>query len=268
MSGSWTVDPSTLRGLRLSEARKAIQEGHLEVALIEAEELLDEDPSNAEALGIVAEAALGMGDTIMALEALNRYVELHTPDAKILHTLAVTRFQAVDYPGALAAAEQATKLDASLAAAWYYQGLALERMGRLEPASIRFARAADQDPINFPPHPGWEKVDWNAVRNAAMDALPHPIQVFYDGVEIRFDDFPAIEDLLENYPPLSPFTDAMYRGHPPVKGDPWAVRPEVVALFRGNLTRPSVDEAAIAQRVTGALLHEAMHWLGVSEPPD
>ena len=267
MSGSWTVDPGTLQALRLGEAQKAIAVGELDRALIEAEELLDEDPSHPKALEMVSQAALGMGDVVMALEALNRFVELHTPDSRILHALAVARFQAVDYPGALAAAEQATALDKQLTAAWHYQGLALQRMGKCEVAEERFSVAAKQDPKNFPKHPGWADIDWDAILSAALDKLPQPIQVFYDGIKIRFDDFPAVEDLLENYPPLSPFTDALYRGQPPKDGDPWVQQPEIVSLFRGNLSRPSTATEDITKRTAEALMHEAMHWLGVSEMP-
>ena len=267
MSGSWTVDPGTLQTLRLGEAQKAFARGDLDEALIEAEELLDEDPSHPKALELVSQAALGMGDVVMALEALNRFVDLHTPDSRILHALAVARFQAVDYPGALAAAEQATALDKRLTAAWHYQGLALERMGRSEAANERFTVAATQDPENFPVHPGWDGIEWEAILNAALDRLPQPIQVFYDGVTIRFHDFPAVEDLLENYPPLSPFTDALYRGQPPQDGDPWLHQPETVSLFRGNLSRPSIHTDDITKRTAEALMHEAMHWLGVSEMP-
>lgn len=266
MSGTWTVDPGTIQALRLGEAQKALACGELDKALIEAEELLDEDPSHPKALEFVSQAALGMGDVVMALEALNRFVELHTPDSRILHALAVARFQSVDYPGALAAAEQATALDKQLTAAWHYQGLALERMGRSE-AADRFKVAAEQDPDNFPQHRGWSDIDWDSILCGALDRLPQPIQVFYDGIKIRFDDFPAVEDLLENYPPLSPFTDALYRGQPPKKGDPWVEKPDLVSLFRGNLSRPSTQTDDITKRTAEALMHEAMHWLGVSEMP-
>jgi predicted Zn-dependent protease with MMP-like domain len=101
----------------------------------------------------------------------------------------------------------------------------------------------------------------------SISRLPQPIQVFIDGVEIRFADYPAIEDLLENYPPLSPFTDALYRGRPPNNDDPWTQRPQWITLFQGNLSRPTNDHDTIVQRIAEALMHEAMHWLGLSEMP-
>ena len=267
LAGTWTVDSNTLVALRLREADKALKEGRLEQALIEAEELLDEHPSHQRALEIVSQSALAMGDVVMALEALNRFVELHSPGPRVLHTLAIARFEAVDFGGTLAAAEQATSLDSRLASAWYFQGLALERMGKLDTALERFQRASGLDPDTFPIPNGWDDQPWEKLLNDALDASPEPIRVFFDGVPIKWSNFPAVEDLLENYPPLSPFTDAMYRGCPPADGDPWVYRPTQVTLFRANLARPSGAHDDIVDRISEALKHEAMHWLGIAELP-
>ncbi|MAY81944.1 MAG: hypothetical protein CL930_14330 [Deltaproteobacteria bacterium] len=249
--------------LRLDKAETALQMGRFDQALIEAEELLDDHPSHRRGLEIAGAAALTMGDAVMALEALNRFVELHPPDARILQALAVARFEAVDYPGTLAAAEQSTALDSSIAAAWYYQGLALERLGRIETAQERFSRAEILDQVHFQVPSNWKDLSWEGLLSAAIGQLPEPFQIFYDSVDIRWNDFPDEEDLLENYPPLSPFTDALYRGHPPEDADPWNSRPKYVALFRGNLSRPSPDDASVISRIHDALVHEAMHWLGI-----
>jgi len=254
--------------LRLSEAERAVQNSDLDRALIEAEELLDENPAHARGLAIAAHAALGMGDILTALAALNRFVELHPPDARILQSLAAARFEAVDYSGALAAAEQATALDPSVGAAWHYQGLALERIGKTDEAAQRFKKANDVDSKAFPLPVGWDDIPWTDLLDVALEGLPQPLQVFYDGVPIRWENFPAVEDLLENYPPLSPFTDALYRGKLPEGGDPWKDRPKHVTLFRGNLSRPSADHGDIIQRLMEALVHESLHWLGITEVPN
>ena len=267
MSGSWTVDPGTLQGLRLSEAQKAFEGGDLDVALIEAEELLDEDPSHPKALELVSQAALRMGDVVMALEALNRFVELHTPDSRVLHALAVARFQAVDYPGALAAAEQATALDKTLTAAWHYQGLALQRMGRIESANARFATAAAQDPDHFPIHPGWAEIDWETVLSTALDRTAPADSGL---LRRRQDSVPRLSSRRRPPRELSTIESVYGRALPrptPKDGDPWVQQPEVVSLFRGNLSRPSTDPEDITKRTAEALMHEAMHWLGVAEMP-
>lgn len=266
MGGTWTVDPKTLLSLRLVEAERAMKAGDLDRALIEAEELLDEQPSHRRALEIASQAALGMGDVLTALACLNRFVELHSPDAATLQSLAAARFRAVDFPGALAAAEQAAALEPTVGASWHYQGLALERLGKSEVAQERFVRAAALEPDRFPLPDSCEKLDWEPILDAALEALPQPIQVFYDGIPICWKHFPAVADLLENYPPLSPFTDALYRGALVEGGDPWTDRPKNVTLFQGNLSRPSTEPAAITKRIADALMHEALHWLGISDP--
>lgn len=251
--------------LRLDKAEAALQAGHFDQALIEAEELLDDHPSHRRGLEIAGAAALTMGDAVMALEALNRFVELHPPDARILQALAVARFEAVDYPGTLAASEQSTALDSSIAAAWYYQGLALERLGRTDTAMERFSKAEVLDPVHFHVPSPWIDLPWDGFLDIALNQLPEPFQIFYDSIDIRWNDFPDEEDLLENYPPLSPFTDALYRGRPPENSDPWNSRPTYVALFRGNLSRPSPDDISVVSRIHDALIHEAMHWLGIQD---
>ena len=267
MAGTWTVDPTTLNSLRQREAQRALVEGRLDDALIEAEELLDEQPTHPYGLAIVGLSALRMGDTVMALEALNRFIELHEPDATIMHALTVARFEAVDYRGALSAAEQATKLDPSLVASWHYQGLTLERMGKRSEAYERFERAAALDAEQFPIPKDHSDLAWEPLLERALASLPKDIQSFYSSVDIRFGDFPAVEDLLEHYPPLSPFTDALYRGRPPQDEDPWSHRPTQLTLYKANLVRPSIVEEDVVKRMSDALVHEAMHWLGVSEIP-
>ncbi len=263
----WTVDPSTLVSLRLVEAERALSAGDLDRALIEAEELLDENPAHAVGLSIVSNAALAMGDVLTALAALNRLVELHPPSPSTLQSLAAARFEAVDYPGSLAAAEQAAGLDPTVAAAWHYQGLALERMGRPEEAHTRFARAHKLESSSFPLPASWDDIDWQALLEGAQARLPKTLEPFYNELPVRWGDFPAVEDLLENYPPLSPFTDALYRGNRAPDADPWTHRPQYITLFQGNLCRPSTEAEAITERIKEALIHEAFHWLGVADLP-
>ena len=265
--GSWSVDPATLLGLRLDKAESALMRGEFDAALVEAEELLDEHPAHPRALQVAAQSALGMGDSLTALAGLTRYMELHSPDATTLVTLAAARFECVDYPGALAASGQAATLDTSLAEAWYYQGLAAERMGDPTDAHAHYERAAELAADRLPIPRAFAELPWDHYLNSALDSLPQPVQEFLRDVPIRWDDFPAVEDLVGHYPPLSPFTDALYRGQPDVEQDPWHQRPEYMHLFRANLARSVELESAIPEQLARALLHETAHWLGPAADP-
>ena len=195
-------------------------------------------------------------------------MEFHTPSATILHALAVARFEAVNYPGCLVAAEQATAKEPSLVAAWHYQGLSLERMDKPDEARTRFEKACALDPVQFPIPEQDTTIEWEDLLRRALGRLPDRIRDFLADVPIAFARFPAVEDLLENYPPLSPFTDALYRGTPPVDGaDPWTERPTRITLYTANLTRPSSESEDLVTRIEEALVHEAMHWLGMTKLP-
>ncbi len=265
--GSWSVDPATLLDLRLDKAENALVRGEFDTALVEAEELLDDHPAHPRALQVSAQSCLGMGDALSALAALTRFVELHTPDATTLVTLAAARFECVDFPGALAAGGQAATLDAKMAEAWYYQGLAAERLGHMDEAQAHFGKAASLTEDRLPQPRDFSNLAWDQLLEQALSSLPEPLHAFFETVPFRWDDFPAVEDLLEHYPPLSPFTDALYRGHPDPDVDPWSQRPEYLHLFRANLARAVELEEDIAEQLARALLHEAAHWLGPAADP-
>jgi len=265
--GTWSVDPATLLNLRLGKADDALLRGEFDTALVEAEELLDDHPAHPRALEVVAQASLAMGDALTALAALTRFVELHTPDAMTLVALAAARFESVDFAGALAAGGQAATLDSHLAEAWYYQGLAAERMGLMDDASAHFQQAAKLAPDRLRPPSAYADIEWEAALAQALAQLPAALQEFYEGIPVRWDDFPAIEDLLEHYPPLSPFTDALYRGQRDPHVDPWTQRPELLHLYRANLARAVESTTEIPEQLARAMLHEAAHWLGPSADP-
>jgi predicted Zn-dependent protease with MMP-like domain len=265
--GAWSIDPATLLKLRLDKAENALSRGGFDMALVEAEELLDEHPAHARALQVSAQAALGMGDALTALASLTRYMELHTPDATTLVTVSAARFECVDYPGALAAGGQASTLDSSLAEAWYYQGLAAERMDHPDEARSHFTRAAELSSDRLPVPRAYADLRWEDILSKALDSLPDPVRTFLSTVPIRWDDFPAAEDLVGHYPPLSPFTDALYRGEPDPNADPWSQRPDHMHLFRANLARAVEHEEDIPEQLARALLHETAHWLGEEADP-
>jgi tetratricopeptide (TPR) repeat protein len=265
--GAWTIDPATLLILRLEKAENALKRGEFDGALVEAEELLDEHPAHPRALQLTAQAALGMGDALTALAGLTRYMELHSPDSTTLVTLAAARFECVDFPGALAAAGQATTLDSTMAEAWYYQGLAAERMGQAELCSTCFAKAEALAPDRLRHPRAYTSLPWDAILQDALSTLPEAVRLFLKTVPIRWDDFPAAEDLVGHYPPLSPFTDALYRGKLDPDREPWDQRPEYMHLFRANLARAVEHESDIPEQIARALLHETAHWLGPAADP-
>jgi len=262
--GPWMVDPETLTLLRLDKAMRALDEDNPDLALVEAEELLAARPSHPEALGIVGRAALQLGDAAMARAALERLQGAGEVDAVTSLLLSQARFGTADLEGAVEAARAATDDQPDMAAGWFQQALALDRLAQPGPAALAWQRAAALDPERFQLPVQVDDDLWVACLNTALAALPDAVRPFYSEVPIVWGHYPAVADLLAEAPPLSPLLDAMYRGTPPMDPeDRLQQLPERVTLFRGNLVLPSGDPAALAHRIHAALVHEAHDWLGL-----
>jgi tetratricopeptide (TPR) repeat protein len=265
--GPWMVDPEMLLMLRLDKAVRALDADDPDLALVEAEELLHSRPGHVDALGVVGRAALQMGDAAMARAALERLWEQGARDAVTALLLSQARFGTAELEGAVEAARCATDTQPDLAAAWFQQALALERLGRAGAAALAWQRAHALDGERFR-LPGDVPEDvWVACLDAALGALPDPVRGFYARVPVRWATYPTLQSLRQESPPLSPLLDAMYTGSPPLDPEErLAHLPEAVTLFRGNLRLPDPQPAALAHRILAALVHEAQDWLGL--PPE
>lgn len=264
--GLWGVDRDTVRALRLERAHQALERGDADLALVEAEELLDDQPNHHEALLIAGQAALHLGDATMAQGAFVRFLELQPPNPGVLQSLAIACFECADLHGAADAARTAGEMAPEMPDSWYYLGLALERTGDKNVSAQMFLRASSLAPDRFPLPIPIPESQWADILDRALNGLDGPIRSFYQHVPVTWEDFPPVDELRATKPPLSPFTDAMYTGHPPLDADPWTVLPARVRAFRGNLSRPPGSSDEIAARLSRALAHEARHWLGLQEP--
>lgn len=264
-SRPWSVDPDTLLLLRLQKGEQALKVGEPELALIEAEELLDEQPENSAALMLAGESSLALRDAGLARIAFEQVLGLDPRDGRALEGLAVARFELVDFAGALEAARQATTLEPSRARAWYYEGLVLER-GQDEVGAARcFERSSRLAPDTYPQPRVFSAAAWDEALAQGRRLLPGPIRSFYARIPVRWEDFPDAEELLDSSPPLSPFSYALYVGMPSEGGDPWTEPPEALRLFRGNLRHGVHRTDELARRIADALLHEAAAWLGMEQ---
>lgn len=262
----WAVDPDTVINLRLKKAQAALDRGDADLALVEAEELLEEAPEHVNALLVVGRAALAMHDAGTARTAFEQVLE-RKPDAIDAHEgLAVARFEGVDFQGALESARAAVTADPSRSRSWYYQGLALERTGQPEDALRCFERAYVLQPSEHPLPRNFSEAAWEEALVQGRKVLPGPIRSFFAKVSFRWERFPDVEELKERHPPLSPFSFALYEGLPPEQGDPWTEVPKCVRLYRGNLRHGVRTTEDLAGRISEALMHEAAAWLGVLEP--
>lgn len=269
VQGGWRIDPETRAALRLDRVRKALDQGDFNGAVLEAEELLDEEPDHVEGLFLLAEALLEVGDPENAARTYERHLELVAdPDADEHATawagLAVARFDCVDLLGAVEAAREAIRRRADLAEAHYYLGLALERLpGRRGEAVGELVAAHHLNPSAYPVPARVTASQWPALLEVAIGQLPGQLQAFWHGVPAQWDELPPLDELKENDPPISPTVSGLYTGTPPERADPWDEKPTAIRFFVGNLVRLGNTDAIVSE-MARVLEHEALDWLGTT----
>ncbi len=269
----WQIDAETRVTLRLESVKKALDAEDWSAAVIEVEELLDEDPDHVEGLYLLAEALLEIGDAEGAVETFERHLEVareqgvqFDPEhrAAVLCGMAVGRFECVDIPGATEAAREAVRLAPDLAQAHYYLGLAIERSpGKKSEAAQAMLAANRLDPEAYPLPVSFGREQWEAAFRKAVNALPPKLRTFWSGLPVHFEEFPDLAELRRHDPPLSPTVSGLYEGEPPEEGDdPWKKRPTSLRLYTANLARLG-DREAVSEEIERTLLSEALDWLGL-----
>lgn len=257
---------SPLAELRLQAAHQAEEAGDLPLAVAEAEELLDEQPDHQEALQVVAEASLQMGQPAVAAAALDQLARLRESDAPTWSLLSLARLEACDLEGAIGAAARAEHLDASVPMAWYFHGLALCFLGNPDEgmALMRHSRdlAGEDDP---PPLPlDLTDAEWEDALRKARRLLPAPLKRFWEGVPSILRAWPDLTLLQSVVPARSPRSLVFVQGQPPEgdDGDPWHQRPDAVVLFQRNLELAAHGERSHLPQTLGEVLRlEALDWL-------
>ena len=260
--GAWQLDPETRAAMRIDRVRQAVDRLSWSDVILEAEELLDEDPDHTEGLSLLGEALLEIGDHELARQVFEHRVSIEG-DPESLSGLAVTAFQCVDLPTAAASAREAIRIDPGHARAHYILGLVLERSkGRQAEALTALSAASHLDPARYPLPIIVRSSEWDEVISRAVALLPAPLQRFYDGLSVRIEELPSLEDLSAVVPPLPPTIGALYIGDPPEEGDPSEARPAAVRLFARNLARAGSIEAMISE-LAYTLREEALDWMGL-----
>ncbi len=269
--GTWAIDPDLRTGMRLQHLRRATAEGSWEQVILESEELLDEAPDHPEALFLLGEALLEVGDWELARAAYARRVELDGGDAASVLGLAIATFHCCDVVEAAELAREAVRLRPDDAESHHVLGLTLERLpGRQTEAMSEFLAAARMDPERYPlpvvvRHPEWEIV----ISRALEDQHPR-VRRFYSQVPFRIEDLPDLAELRAHEPPVSPIVGAMLEGEPPDDVDPLEGSldelglPSAIRIYARNLCRAgSLDR--LVDDLAAALRDEALDWWGVGE---
>lgn len=263
------LDPGAVAALRLDRSREAYHNHDLVTALLEAEELLEDDPDNVEALEVLGDTELELGHGREADLVFSHLLDLQPGEPVYLTGQAIARFLHTDFEGAVDSGLEALSTVPDLTEAHAYVGLALERMGRLDEATEHLGRAAELDPEGWAPPPEVEEVPWHALLETAMEMVPPELRSFYEHVPIVWQNLPDPVVLRGVDPPISPLVLALYEGTPTGPGSETGLRPRSMRIYQGNARRFARDLRRLTEDLGHALGAEAADWLGVPvpEPP-
>ncbi|MFT5587618.1 MAG: tetratricopeptide (TPR) repeat protein [Cognaticolwellia sp.] len=263
----WGLDASAISELRLSRALKALDGGDPVTAMLEAEELLDEDPDNIEAIVLVGEASLDQSSFATARIAFQHALGIDSELIKAWAGLSLACYELTDLESCASSAQEGLRLDEQDPALWYYLAVALEQLDHHERAEQAFSQASRIDGANFPRPLRYAPELWGQALKSAMELLPTTLRDWYQRFPVELHRFPDLEELRIPEPPLSPAAGALYLGEPPTLGfgNPWATQPQKVRVFTGNLERGAPLPPDMARIVATALRQEALDWLGLDD---
>lgn len=266
--GMWSLDPDTRSALRLDRIRRAMDGAAWDEAILEAEEMLDEEPHHPEALYLLGGATLEMGDAAVAQLALEQAIRLGFDAPDVLCALAVARFESCDIIGAIEAAREAIRQDPAQAEAHWTLGLALEWLPASTAEAVGSMAAARQlNPTRFPFPLELTDADWESVVVDAMGQARPAVSEFWQDLPVELHSQPDLDELRKSIPVLPPTVSGLFEGQLPEGSDPTQVRPRAMRLFRHNL-RLCRDRDELVHQIGLALESEAMGWLGVEDPAE
>jgi len=265
-SSDWKLDLADIGALRLQHARRAFNDRDPQLALVEAEELLDDEPDNLDALLIVADAALELGDPAVSRAAFLQAIDLGASSALLMSGLAVACYELTDLDGCVEASNRALELEPAHAEAWYYKGVALDQLGRADEARVALSQATYHDPKSFPLPTEMSTEDIQLLLGQALSCMPTELAKWFAQVRFELHRYPDLNALRDGEMPLSPSAPALYHGTPPdQRADPWSSTPDKVDVYVGNLERAAALGADLTQLLAASLRNEALDWLGLGD---
>lgn len=231
---SWGFGTHVRGALLLEHAREALVDGDVEFAIAAAEEALDEDPDDADALMLIADAAPRMGfGELGVLAAEQARARGRDPGA----VEAAALFGACQIETSLERANELIARDDGDARAWAVRGQALEILG-LAGAEAALARANDLRPDLFPVSAVLSEQDWQRVWQAVLAKID---ESRLQGITVRWRELPTLARLRESSPPTAPTVVLL-------------LSPDrVCEVYRQNALRGSAAEEEIVEDLAAML---------------
>lgn len=237
-TSGWTFDPRARIAMTLMAGRDALMADNAELAMMVAEEILDENPEDLEAFDLLAEAAMRCGHAPLAVlateQAASRGARNDTVRAAAL--LAAVRVEA-----ALSLAAEVAVHTPEDARAHAVRGQALELAGRLAEADAALAEATRLAAHRYPPP--LLISEWDPLLLEAISTLSDAAQTEVRSINVYYLEAPD-PDLLAlagtGFPPRPPTCcGVLYR--------------DGIALFTRTLARGASSETDVVERIAEVL---------------
>ncbi|MSQ03251.1 MAG: hypothetical protein EXR71_15395 [Myxococcales bacterium] len=240
----WGIPDEAQGAVLLDAARRLMLEGAYDSAVGLAEELLDVDPTDTDALLIVADAAARYGHGEVALLAVRQARALGAR-ADVLEAAAL--LASCQPEAALAAAESHLVSTPDDARAHAIRGQALEILGRLPEADEALARAHALRPSAYPRPLAVDDSDWDGLLILALSRMEDEARTETRTWTFAFVPAPTAERLRISDPPVPPSVHAL-------------ALPEddgvSCELYTRALTRGCADDDELIERLTQAVADE------------
>ncbi|MEN9786982.1 MAG: hypothetical protein RLZZ299_2246 [Pseudomonadota bacterium] len=237
----WVLPADVHAAILLDEARAALRRGEPAIAAVFAEEVLDRDRDDVEALCIVADAAprYGHGEVgvLAAAQAAGRGARADT-------LRAAAQLASCQVDAALGSAEQALAEDPDDARAHAVRAQALEFLGRPDAADDAYHHAYRLRPAAYPRPLAVPDGTWDTLVHAARADLVPELRDTLRRVELALDDLPDLAALRALVPPPNPTSDGVLFGQG---------RTARMVLYRRNLARGAASLDDVTARITHAL---------------
>ncbi|MBN2800904.1 MAG: hypothetical protein JXX28_17335 [Deltaproteobacteria bacterium] len=250
--------------MRLHRIQRALDAEDWTTAMVEAEELLDEQPLHLEGLQLLGRALRGEGSRAVALLVYQQLVDQFGDLDEHLYGLADARFHTCDLPGCVEVARELVRRDGADGSYHFLLARALEHLGGHGSEAVSHYTAAYQlDPEVYRlPLPVSED-DWNTALELATERLIPALQAFWEDIPVYLVRLPPLERLLKTTPPRSPAITGLYLGDPPeLEEELDQRRPEGLEIYTDNLLR-ILDLEEMVDELQLIFELNALDWLGL-----
>lgn len=244
---SWGLHNEVQVAVLLDAAQRMMVEGDFEGAVGVAEELLDGDPADVDALLLVADAAPRYGHGEVGVLAARQARALGA-ESTVLEAAAL--LAACDLEAALALADTHLGAHPVDARAHAVRGQALEALARVPEADDALARAHALRPDAYPLPLAVAADEWDGYLLQALSGLEAGARQVTNTWRFVLVPAPAVEVLRRSVPPIPPSVLALSRE------DDDGVTCE---LFTRALTRGCDTDDELVERMRSAIVDELRH---------